>query len=96
MSLWKSMVTILTLSCDKASVLISKSQDVSLTRGERIALRVHHGFCQSCRRYSRQLQHLRDLFRIEAATFQTGHIRPAKVSPEQTKRVLTFLRKHLS
>ena len=96
MSFWKSMHTILTLTCDKASVLISKSQDVSLTRSERIALRVHHGFCQYCRRYSRQLRHLRDMFKIEAAKSHTGDIRPAKVSPEQTKRVLAFLRERLS
>ena len=96
MSLWKAIHTILTLSCDKASILISKSQDVSLTRSERIALRVHHGICQSCRRYSRQLQHLRDIFKIEAVKFQTGDYRAAKVSPEQRKRVFDFLRKHLS
>ncbi|NQV34910.1 MAG: hypothetical protein HQ515_19605 [Phycisphaeraceae bacterium] len=96
MSLWKSIYTILTLSCDQASSLISKSQEIPLAGSERIALRVHHGLCQSCRRYSRQLQALRELFKAAAAKSRIGDLRPAKVHPEQKKRVLDFLRKHLS
>lgn len=96
MSFWRSMHTVLTLSCDKASALISKSQEVPLAGSERIALRFHHMLCKSCRRYSRQLQHLRGLFSAAAAKSQAGEIPAATVSPEQKERVLGFLRKHLS
>lgn len=96
MSFWKSLHIILTLSCDQASFLISKSQDVPLTRSERIALGVHHKLCRFCRRYSRQLQALREMLKTAAETSQAGDLQPTEMSPEQKKRVLEFLDKHLS
>jgi hypothetical protein len=96
MSFWKSLHVILTLSCGQASFLISKSHEAPLTRSERIALGVHHKLCRFCRRYSRQLQALRDMLKTAAQKSQAGDLQPTEISPEQKKRVLDFLDKHLS
>ena len=96
MSFWGALHMLLTLSCDRASCLLSKSQEVTLTRSERIALRLHLGLCRSCRRYRQQLLHLRELLRRAAANAWIGTGPCPKGPPEQKKRVLNYLRKHLS
>jgi len=47
------------LSCKEVTHLISQSQDRSLTRSERMRLRVHLAVCAGCRNFSSQLELIR-------------------------------------
>jgi hypothetical protein len=51
------------LSCKQASQLISQSLDRSLTLHERIALKLHLIICKYCKRFSQQVQTLRNAMR---------------------------------
>jgi hypothetical protein len=51
------------LSCKQASQLISQSLDRSLTLRERIALKLHLIICKYCKRFSQQVQTLRNAMR---------------------------------
>jgi hypothetical protein len=46
------------MTCQQASLVISRSIDTELNFGVLIGLRVHTLFCGPCRRYRRQLQML--------------------------------------
>ncbi|GGP25719.1 zf-HC2 domain-containing protein [Silvimonas amylolytica] len=50
-------------ACRQASRLLSKSQDMPLTFGERLKLRYHLALCDKCREFSRQLDQLRHFAR---------------------------------
>ena len=56
---WRSIWYVLTLTCDESSRLLSDSLDRDLTRGERVALRLHDATCKSCKRFIRQLEFMR-------------------------------------
>lgn len=47
------------LSCKSSSRLVSEAQERSLTRRERLGLRLHLMMCGNCRRFERQIQILR-------------------------------------
>jgi len=51
------------LSCKQASQLTSQSLDRSLTLHERIALKLHLIICKYCKRFSQQVQTLRNAMR---------------------------------
>jgi hypothetical protein len=51
------------LSCKQASQLISQSLDRTLTLRERIALMLHLIICKYCKRFSQQVQTLRNAMR---------------------------------
>ena len=53
---------ILSCQCEQASLLISESLDRELTLGERMALGLHKLLCHKCRRVTRQLRRLHELF----------------------------------
>jgi len=52
---------ILNLSCEEASRLVSESLDRPLTRGEKIALRMHTLICRACRLMRQQMTALHEL-----------------------------------
>ncbi len=52
---------ILTMRCDQASSLISKSQEAPLNRAEAWALRLHLLGCRMCRKYRTQLALMRNM-----------------------------------
>jgi hypothetical protein len=47
------------MNCDRATRLISESQDRLLTAGERTVLEVHTWTCGGCRNFKRQVGFLR-------------------------------------
>lgn len=55
--------TILSLNCEQASRLLSEEQDVQLYWWERTGLRLHLLGCRYCKRYRKQLDMLRQLFK---------------------------------
>jgi hypothetical protein len=50
---------ILSMRCDESVALLSQSQDESLSRLDRLALKSHLLFCKPCRRIARQFRFLR-------------------------------------
>ena len=61
MSLWSDMQKVFGLTCDEASKLLSDGMERTLTRPERIGLRLHLWICRACRRFRRQILLLRRL-----------------------------------
>lgn len=57
----KNVILILTTRCDHASVLLSKSQETSLSKTERWALSLHLLICRMCRKYKKQLKLMRNI-----------------------------------
>ncbi len=51
------------MNCDRATMLMSQSQERTLTTMERAALVVHKSMCSGCRNFERQLPTLRDAAR---------------------------------
>ncbi len=52
------------LKCKQACVLLSQSQDRTLTPRERLSVLVHLAFCPHCRRYRKQLKFIRDNLKV--------------------------------
>ena len=93
MKIWHNIKMVLTLSCDRASVLLSKSQDTPLTRWERVALRLHLWICRFCRRYRRQL--MRQLLQEAAQKSRAGTFTYPKLSEEQRSRIIKNLEEQM-
>lgn len=55
------------MNCRQAARLLSAAMDRPLTRGERLALRLHTLLCTGCRNYRRQIAFLRRACRRRAA-----------------------------
>ncbi len=51
------------VTCREATRLLSQMQDVPLTGGERLRLRLHLAVCNACSRFARQLKFLRRAMR---------------------------------
>lgn len=64
------------MNCRQAARLLSEAMDRPLTRGERLALRLHTLLCSGCRNYRRQLAFLRQACRRRA----TGDATPEQPS----------------
>ena len=61
MSLLSDMQKIFGLTCGEASKLLSDGMERTLTRPERIGLRLHLWICRACRRFRRQIRLLSTL-----------------------------------
>jgi predicted anti-sigma-YlaC factor YlaD len=57
----RNVVLILTMRCDRASRLLSHSQERQLNGAERCALSFHLLICTACRKYKRQLKFMRSV-----------------------------------
>ena len=57
----KSLLKILTLTCDESSRLVSDGFERELNRTERAALRLHLVSCTGCKRMQKQLRFLHQL-----------------------------------
>lgn len=79
---------LLTLSCRRASQLLSKAQDTPLTRTERAALRLHLLICRSCRRFNRQLILLRQLIQVLVARTRAGKVVQRPLPAGQRRQLL--------
>ncbi|MDI1257924.1 zf-HC2 domain-containing protein [Aquabacterium sp.] len=55
------------MNCDRATRLMSESQDRPLTHGERTSLEVHTWMCVGCRNFRQQLGFLRRAMQSFAA-----------------------------
>lgn len=81
------------LTCKEASFLASKKMDGTLTWRERIALRLHVGLCDMCRRYLRDLKRLRVMMRRSGAAGQTLLPEDVKLSDQARERIKQALYK---
>ncbi len=71
------------LSCKQASQLISQSLDRSLTLRERITLKLHLIICKYCKRFSQQVQTLRNAMRTMIDSIENNN---TIVMPSATKK----------
>ena len=81
------------LTCKEAIFLASKKMDGTLTWRERIALLLHVGLCDMCRRYLRDLKRLRALMRRSSAKGQTLLPANVKLSEQARERIKQALYK---
>lgn len=90
---------LLALPCRQATELASAAMDRELTRGERLALRLHLLTCRGCRRFRAQLAALRrclvGLYRLDRADDLDGSGEddlPFHMPPQTRARILQRLR----
>jgi len=89
---FSALIKILTLDCEEASLLLSKSFDERLSRSERIAMRLHFWICTACRRIERQLKYLQRTIqharKLPSLTFPHNE----KLSEEARERIKARMR----
>lgn len=75
------------LTCKEASFLASKEMDSTLSWREKMALRLHVGLCNMCRRYLRDLKRLRVMMRRAGIAGQTLLPTTATLSEKARERI---------
>jgi hypothetical protein len=85
MSRLRTIWHLLNLPCEGIARLASESLDRELGLMERIALRSHVLYCTACRRYRRQLEHLRSAMRKLAGGPEAGVPSSAPRLPEDVR-----------
>lgn len=80
-SLFQQVKTILTLTCDQSSRLVSDSQERELLRYERIALRLHMSSCKGCLRMRLHF----NLLRVLAARLRSGKTPQSASLPRESR-----------
>ena len=91
----KNIILILTLKCDQAAELMSRAQDMPLSKPERWALSFHLLICRLCRKYSRQLKLLRSIMNKISDSRKYEDKTPALLDPEQSKAFQEKLSKNI-
>jgi predicted anti-sigma-YlaC factor YlaD len=87
--------TIVTLSCEGATALVSESLDGQSTRVERTALGLHLLCCPGCRRFTRQMTLLRrSLIHMRRRAQRDGAHPVLSLSPEVRERIRKALSEH--
>ncbi len=81
------------LTCKEASFLASKKMDGTLAWREEMALRLHVGMCNMCRRYLRGLKSLRVMMRGSSAEGKTLLSANVKLSEQARERIEQALNK---
>lgn len=76
--------------CREASRLQSEALDHSLSRGQRLGLRLHLLLCKWCRRYGKQIRFLRQAVREHAE--HVNNATPRTLSPQARERLKRSLR----
>ncbi len=85
MSRLRTVWHLLNLPCEGIARLASESLDRDLGSWERIALKSHVLYCSACRRYRRQLEHLRLAMRKLSGGLDAGEPTPAPRLPDETR-----------
>lgn len=57
------------LHCDKVSKVVSESMDRDLSFTKRLGVRIHLLMCHHCRRFAKQLKHMRETIRKEGQNY---------------------------
>lgn len=95
----KNILLILTLTCNQAAELMSRAQEITLSRPERWALSFHLLICRLCRKYNRQLKFFRAIMNKIADSRTYEDKPPALLDSEQSKafqnRLSENIRKNL-
>lgn len=87
MSVLHDIRVILSLSCRESSRLLSDELDRTLSRTERIALRLHLVLCYRCRRFRRSLRVLRGVVRRMTQQCLSGEGPSAALTPDERARI---------
>jgi hypothetical protein len=85
MSRLRTIWHLLNLPCEGIARLASESLDRELGLMERIALRSHILYCKACRRYRRQLEHLRSAMRKLSGDLEAGVPAPGPRLPDEVR-----------
>ena len=75
-------------SCKEVSKLVSESLDRNLPFWQRVQLRMHLSLCKLCKRFERDLLHIRDAVRRDAEeALEPADDSQPKLSPEARQRI---------
>jgi Putative zinc-finger len=85
MSRLRTVWHLLNLPCEGIARLASESLDRELGLMERIALRSHILYCKACRRYRRQVEHLRSAMQKLAGGPPEGNPQAAPRLPDEVR-----------
>ena len=76
------------LSCKEVSLLTSKSLDTTLTRRERLAMRLHIAYCRGCSRFRDQIEFLRRAAQRSSESLSAGAVRLPEAARERIRTAL--------
>ena len=76
------------LTCRESARLLSDELDRTLSRPERMALRLHLALCRRCRRFARNMAALRDLLTGMTERCLAGQGTDAALTLEERARIL--------
>jgi hypothetical protein len=93
MSRLRTIWHLLNLPCEGIARLASESLDRELGTWERIALKSHILYCMACRRYRRQVEHLRlAMRRLSSRIGAGGHDSPPPLPDDVRERIKRALK----
>lgn len=75
------------LTCQESARLLSEGLDRTLSRPERVALRLHLALCRRCRRFGHNLARLRDLLGYMTEQCLAGQDADAALTLEERARI---------
>jgi predicted anti-sigma-YlaC factor YlaD len=84
--LFSRLMKKLMISCEKASMLISKSQDQDLTFQEKVNLQMHLAGCKFCRRYKKDVDFLTEKL-TSYRQITEEQKKQLRLTPEQKERI---------
>ena len=92
MTYFATIKQVLTLSCDESTQLVSASLERELTRGERLAVKLHALCCWSCRRFRRQILFFREAAdRLKADSTSGEPFANISLAPDARQRISAAL-----
>ena len=92
MSMLHNIRMVLSLSCQESSRLLSDRLDRTLSKPERVALRLHLVLCRHCRRFGRNLRLFRNLLGHMSRKNLSGNGLGAPLEPEAKTRIAEKVR----
>ena len=96
MSSLNGLRMILSLSCRESSRLLSDGLDRTLSRTERIALRIHLVLCRRCHKFQGNLRFFRGLLHRMTERCVSGEDADAQLTPEERSRIAENVRRRHS
>jgi hypothetical protein len=93
MSLMMRMMSKVMPNCHEASILTSRAMDEDISLKERVGLKMHLLVCKWCRRYSKQVNLIRDIVRRQASRVESTESQTdLNLSPGARNRIEKILK----
>jgi hypothetical protein len=84
-------MSLLNLSCKKATEMVEQDKIISLSFVDKIKLKIHLSICKACKKYEKQSQLIDDFFNINKKKYSSLTNINIEENPELKKYILKRL-----